>query len=93
MKGAQMRKSRFSDEQIAGILAEYRAGLSAAEVGRKYGVSDKTLYTWKRKFGDMKASEVRRTKDLETQISKLERIVAKQAVELLAARDIIAGKY
>lgn len=88
-----MRKSRFSDEQIAGILAEVRSGVSATEVGRKYGISDKTLYVWKRKFGDMKASEVRRTKDLEAQISKLERIVAKQAVELLAARDIIAGKY
>lgn len=88
-----MRKSRFSDEQIAGILAEYRAGLSAAEVCRKHGVSVKSFYTWKAKFGDMKASEVRKTKDLEAQISKLERIVARQAVELLAAKDIISGKW
>ena len=88
-----MRKSRFSDEQIAGILAEYRTGLSAAEVCRKHGVSVKTFYSWKAKFGDMRASEVRKTKDLEAQISKLERIVAKQAVELLAAKDIITGKW
>lgn len=88
-----MRKSRFSNEQIAGVLAEYRAGASAAEVCRKHGVSIKTFYSWKAKFGDMQASEVRRTKDLEAQISKLERIVAKQAVELLAAKDIIAGKW
>ena len=88
-----MRKSRFSDEQITGILAEYRSGLSAAEVCRKHGVSVKTFYTWKSKFGDMQASEVRKTKELEAQISKLERIVAKQAVELLAAKDIISGKW
>jgi len=88
-----MRKSRFTDEQIAGILAEYRAGLSAADVCRKYGLSTKTFYGWKAKFGDMKATEVRRTKDLEAQIAKLERIVAKQAVELLAAKDIIQGKW
>ena len=88
-----MRKSRFSDEQITGILTEYRAGASAAEVCRRHNVSIKTFYSWKAKFGDMKASEVRRTKDLEAQISKLERIVAKQAVELLAAKDIIQGKW
>lgn len=88
-----MKKSRFSNEQIAGVMAEYRAGSSAAEVSRKHGISQKTFYTWKAKFGDMPASEVRRTKDLESQIAKLERIVAKQAVELLAAKDIIAGKW
>ena len=88
-----MRKTRFSDEQIAGVLAEYRAGMSAAEVSRKHGISQKTFYTWKAKFGEMPASEVRRTKDLEAQIAKLERIVAKQAVELLAATDIISGKW
>lgn len=88
-----MKRGRFSDEQIAGMLAEYRAGLSAAEVCRKHGVSIKTFYTWKAKFGDMQASEVRRVKALEAQVVKLERIVAKQAVELLAAKDIIAGKF
>lgn len=88
-----MKKSRFTDEQIAGVLSEYRAGASAAEICRKHSISVKTFYTWKAKFGDMQASEVRRTKDLEAQITKLERIVAKQAVELLAAKDIIQGKW
>jgi putative transposase len=88
-----MRKSRFSDEQIAAILAEYRAGVSASEVCRKHTISTKTFYSWKAKFGDLKATEVRRMKDLESQISKLERIVARQAVDLLVAKDIIAGKW
>lgn len=88
-----MRRVRFSDEQIAGVLAEYRAGLSAAEVARKHNITLKTFYNWKNKFGDMSSSEVRRVKELEAQISKLERIVAKQAVELLAAKDLISGNY
>jgi putative transposase len=88
-----MRKSRFSDEQISNILAEYRAGQSAAELCRKHNISPKTFYSWKAKFGDMQASEVRRVKSLEAQIAKLERIVAKQAVELLAAKDVISGKF
>lgn len=88
-----MRKSRFSDEQITSVLAEYRAGVSAAEVCRKHNISTKTFYSWKSKFGEMKSSEVRRTKQLEAQITRLERIVAKQAVELLAAKDIISGKW
>jgi putative transposase len=88
-----MRKSRFSDEQITEILAEYRAGQSASEVCRKHNISTKTFYGWKAKFGDLKSSEVRKIKSLESQISRLERIVAKQAVELLAAKDIIEGKF
>jgi putative transposase len=87
-----MRRSRFSYEQIAGILAEQRAGVSVAEVCRKHGIGTKTLYDWRAKFGDMKASEVRRTKDLELQVSRLEKIVARQALELMVAKEVISGK-
>ena len=79
--------------RIAGMLAEYRAGKSVAEICRENNISQKTFYVWKQKFGEMGPSEVKRTKELEAQISKLERIVAKQAVELLAAKDFIAGKF
>ena len=88
-----MRKSRFSEEKIATIMSEYRAGVSMAELSRKYNVSSKTLYGWKVKYGDMKVSELKRTKELEAKIAKLERIVAQQAVVLLAAKDIIKGKW
>lgn len=88
-----MRKSRFSEEQIATILSEYRAGLPAAELCRKYNLSTKTFYGWKQKYGEMQASEVRRMKDMVAHIAKLEKIVARQSVELLAAQELLKGKW
>jgi len=85
-----MKKSRFTDEQIANVLAEARAGSSMSEVCRKHGISHYTFYQWRKKFGGMQANEVRRTKALEEENAKLRRIVAGQAVELLAAKDIIS---
>lgn len=88
-----MRRGRFSNEQIAQILAEHRAGLSTAEVCRKHQLSTKTFYGWKSRFGEMQATEVKRMKDMSEQIGRLERIVARQAVELQAAQEIIRGKW
>ena len=88
-----MRRGRFSNEQIAQVLAEHRSGLSAAEVCRKHQITPKTFYTWKSKFGEMQATEVKRMKEMQEQITRLERIVAKQAVELQAAQEIIRGKW
>ncbi len=88
-----MRKSRFSEEQIASILAESRAGLKTQDLCRKYGVTNKTLYAWRAKYGELQGTEVRRMKEMETHITRLEKIVAKQAVELQAAQEIIRGKW
>lgn len=88
-----MRKTRFTDEQIAGVLAEARAGVATQEVCRKYGISAHTFYSWRKKFGGMAGTEVRRLKDLEQMNARLERIVARQAVELQAAQEIIRGKW
>lgn len=87
-----MRK-RFSDEQIAGVLAESRSGVATPEICRKYGISSHTFYTWRKKFGGMAGTEVRRLKELEQTVGRLERIVARQAVELQAAQEIIRGKW
>jgi putative transposase len=88
-----MRRKRFSDEQIAGVLAEAKAGLSTQEVCRKHGISAHTFYSWRKKFGGMVGTEVRRLKDLEQMVGRLERIVARQAVELQAAQEVIRGKW
>ena len=88
-----MRKSRFTDQQITAILAEGRAGVSTSEICRKHGIAAHTYYAWRKKFGSLQGTEVRRMKDMEAQISRLERIVAKQAVELQAAQEIIKGKW
>jgi len=88
-----MRKSRFTEEQITNILAESRAGVPASELCRKHNLSTKTFYGWRRRYGGMGGTEVRRLKELESTVAKLERIVARQAVELEAAKEIIRGKW
>jgi putative transposase len=88
-----MKKGRFSDEQIAGILAESRAGASTQELCRKHGIATHTFYSWRKKFGGMQGTEVRRMKDLEHMVTRLQKIVATQAVELEAAKEIIKGKW
>lgn len=84
-----MKKTRYTEEQIAGILAEYRAGVGQSELSRKYGVSVTTISNWNGKYGGMGASEVRKLRALEEENLKLKRIVADQAVEILAAKDVI----
>ena len=88
-----MRKSRFSEEQITQILAESRAGVPTSELCRKHSVSLKTFYGWRTRYAGMAGKEVRRMKDMESTIAKLERIVARQAVELEAAKFVIRGKW
>jgi putative transposase len=69
-----MRKSRFTDEQITGILAELEAGHTAAEVSRRHNVSSHTLYNWRKKFGAMKAHDVRKMRAMAEENSKPKRI-------------------
>ena len=66
-----MKRSRFSEEQIIGILKEHQAGLSAAEFCRKHGISDATFYTWRKKYGGMEVSDAKRLKALEEENAKL----------------------
>lgn len=84
-----MRRSRYTDEQIANILAEFRAGVNQGELSRKYGVSTTTISNWNSRFGGMQSSDVRKLRALEEENGKLKRIVADQAVEILAAKDVI----
>jgi putative transposase len=88
-----MRKSRFTEEQKTKILAEHRAGAETAELCRRYGISTKTFYGWRAKFGGLQGSEIRRMKEMEAQIARLQKIVAKQALELEVAQEIIKGKW
>lgn len=88
-----MRKSSFSEEQITTILSEAHAGVPTQELCRKHGIAAHTFYAWRKKYGSMQGSEVRRLKELEATIVRLQRVVAKQAVELEAAQEIIKGKW
>ena len=71
-----MKRSRFSQEQIIGILKEHQAGMSAAELCRKHGVSDATFYKWRSKYSGMDVSDAKKLKALEAENGKLKKLLA-----------------
>ena len=71
-----MKKSRYSEEQIMGVLKEQQAGIPVAELCRKHGISDATFYTWRKKYGGMEVSDAHRLKALEEENRKLKRLLA-----------------
>src|ERR687892_2349733 len=82
-----MRKSRFSQEQIIGILKEHQAGLPVAELCRRHGISDATFYTWRSKYGGLEVSEASRLKALEEENRKLKKLLAEQMLDAATLRD------
>lgn len=88
-----MRTSRFTTEQIIGLLKEQEAGMKAAELCRKHGISEQTLYRWKAKYGGMEVSDAKRLKALEDENQRLKRIVADQALTIDAQRAVIGKKW
>ena len=88
-----MRKSRFTESQIIGILKEVESGRTGQEVCREHGISEQTLYRWKKKYGGMEASDAKRLRELEEENRKLKRIVADQAVDIVALKDVLGRKW
>jgi putative transposase len=87
-----MKKARFTETQIVGILNEAEAGMKVKDLCRKHGISDATYYNWKAKYGGMNASELKRTKELEAENAKLKRMYADLALENRAMKDLIEKK-
>jgi putative transposase len=88
-----MKRSRFSDEQIIGILKEHQAGLSAAELCRKYGISDATFYKWRSKYGGMEVSEAKRLRGLEDENAKLKRLLADAMLDISTLREMLGKNF
>jgi len=84
-----MRKSRFSEEQIIGILREQEAGASTAEVCRTHGISDATFYKWKARYGGLEVSEARRLQALEDENARLKRLLAEAMLDNAALKDLV----
>ena len=87
-----MKKSKFNSNQIALILKEFDQGKSVEEITRDHGISRPTFYLWRKRYGGMEASELKRVKELEEENGKLKRMYANLALELDTARYIIEKK-
>ena len=88
-----MKRSRFTEEQIIGMLHEQEAGLKVAEVCRKHGISPPTFYAWKAKFGGMSVPDARRLKQLEEENAKLKRLLAEAMLDNTVLKDITSRKW
>jgi Transposase. len=88
-----MKRSRFSDEQVIGILKEHQAGLSAVELCRKYGVSDATFYKWRSKYGGMEVAEAKRLKALEEENGKLKRLLADAMLDVSTLKEMLGKNF
>jgi putative transposase len=88
-----MKRSRFTEEQIIGVLKEHELGAKAADLCRKHGISEATFYSWKSKFGGMDISEAKRLKALETENAKLKRLLADSMLDNAALKDLLSKKW
>ena len=88
-----MKRSRFTEEQIIGILKEHEAGVPVSDLCRKHGVSDASIYKWKARFGGMDASEAKRLKALEDENAKLKRMLADAMLDNVALKDLLGKKW
>ena len=88
-----MKRSKYSEEQIIGILKEAEAGIAVIELCRKYGISDQTYYNWKAKYGGMTVSDARKLKQLEDENRKLKHLVADLTLDNQALKSVISKNF
>ena len=88
-----MRRSWFSDEQSVGILKEHGAGGGTAAVCRRHGISEQTIYTWRKRFGELRSEDVRRLRQLEIENGRLKKLVAERDLEIEVVKEVAAKNW
>ena len=86
-------KKRFTEEQIIQVLKEHEAGAKTADVCRRHGISDATLYNWKAKYGGMDISDAKKLRALESENAKLKKLLAEQMLDAAALRELLSKKW
>ena len=88
-----MKRKRFTEEQIIGVLKESEAGAKTDDICRRHGISSATFYSWRKKYGGMDASEAKRLRELEIENAKLKRIVADQMLDMATMKELLAKNW
>jgi putative transposase len=88
-----MKRSRYTSEQIIGILKEHAAGLSASDLCRKHGISDATFYTWRKKYGGLEVSEAKRLRALEDENRRLKKLLAESVMDNATLKEMLTKNF
>jgi putative transposase len=88
-----MKRTRFSEEQIIGVLKEAEAGAKTADLARQHGVSEATIYNWKSKYGGLDVSDARRLRSLQDENARLKKMLAEQMLDNAALKDLLSKKW
>ena len=88
-----MKRIRFTEEQIIAVLREHKAGAKTADLARKHGISEATLYNWKARYGGMDVSDAKRLRSLEEENRKLKKLLAESMLDQAALKELLTKKW